>query len=72
MAFDCLERLTEIIENQENKLQLWHTEPIIVVLSAALKEADEFDNVDFLKRIMKLYDRLLKLEIYNVEKVFNE
>jgi len=72
MAFDCLERLTDVIEEQENRFRLTHTEPIIVVLSTALKEADEFDDVDFLKRIMRLYDRLLKLEIYNVEKVFNE
>ncbi|MGP1385590.1 MAG: NACHT domain-containing protein [Thainema sp.] len=71
-ALDMAELLAEKLETEIQSDQLWHTQPLISALNEILREADETDDLDLIRRAIDLQDRYLQLNIYGIEELFNK
>jgi hypothetical protein len=65
------EILAETLETKMRSHQIWHTQPLITALNEILREADETDDPELIKRAINLQDRFLRLDIYGIEELFN-
>jgi ATPase family associated with various cellular activities (AAA) len=71
-ALDLAEVLAEKIETKTQLQQIWSTEPLIAALNEILREADETDDANLIKRAVTLQDRFLRLDIHGIEKLLEE
>ena len=71
-TLDVAEMLVEKLETKMRSYQIWHTQPLLTALNEILREADETDNPELIKRAINLQDRFLRLDIYGIEELFNK
>lgn len=71
-TLDLAEILAEKLETKMRSHQIWHTQPLITALNEILREADETDDPELIKRAINLQDRFLRLDIYGIEELFNK
>jgi len=68
--------LTEELANKLIKIEppprLTHTEPLIAVLVSILREADETDDPELIRRAIELQDRFLQMDLHGIEKLFDQ
>lgn len=65
------EMLAETLETKMRSRQIWHTQPLITALNEILREADETDDPELIKRAINLQDRFLRLDIHRIEELFD-
>jgi hypothetical protein len=67
---DLVETLAKKIESEQ---QLWFgdSKPLITMLNAILREADELDDPQLIQRAIALQDRFLRLDIHGMEEMLN-
>jgi hypothetical protein len=71
-TLDVAEILAEKLETKMRSHQIWHTQPLITALNEILREADETDDPELIKRAINLQDRFLRLDIHGIEELFNK
>lgn len=71
-TLDVAEMLAEKLETQMQSYQIWDTKPLITALNEILREADETDDSELIKRAINLQDRFLRLDIYGIEELFTK
>jgi hypothetical protein len=71
-ALDICERLVERLSMLKTPYRIWHTEPLIAALSNILREADETDNPDLIKRAVRLQDQFLQMDIPGMDDYFKQ
>ena len=69
-TFDLVENLAEKIESEQQPL-FGDSKPLITMLNAILREADEFDDPQRIQKAIALQDRFLKLDIHGMEEMLN-
>ena len=69
-VFDLVESLAKKIESEQ---QPWYgdSKPLVTMLNAILREADELDNPELIQKAIALQDRFLKLNIRGMEEMLN-
>jgi len=72
IALEVAESLVNTLEGQGGQQRLWHTEPLIAALIEILREADESDDQDLIRRALELQDRFLRLDIHGMDDLFNQ
>lgn len=72
IALEVAESLVSKLEGQDGQQRLWHTEPLVAALIEILREADESDDQDLIRRALDLQDRFLRLDIYGMDDLFNQ
>lgn len=70
-TLDVAEILAEKLETKMRSHQIWHTQPLITALNEILREADETDDPELIKRAINLQDRFLRLDIHGIEELFD-
>jgi hypothetical protein len=71
-ALGICERLVERLSMLTTPYRIWHTEPLIAALSNILREADETDNPDLIKRAVRLQDQFLQMDIPGMDDYFKQ
>ena len=69
-ALDTCERLTIRLNELDSQHWIWHTEPLIAALSSILREADETDDSDLIRRAVRLQDQFLRMDIPGMDDYF--
>jgi len=71
-ALTICERLAVKLSELKPPYQIWHTEPLIAVLSSILREADETDDEALINRAVRLQDQFLRMDINGIEDFFEQ
>ncbi len=69
-ALEVCESLVPRLNNLESPYRLWHTEPLIAALSSILREADESDDEELIRRAIRLQDQFLRMDIRGMDDFF--
>lgn len=69
-VFDLVETLAEKIESEQQPL-FGDSKPLITMLNAILREADELDDPLLIQKAIALQDRFLRLNIRGIEEMLN-
>ena len=59
-----------VLLNRSNPPHIWPKEPLLAALASILREADESDNDEFIKRAVALQDHLLQLDVNGIEELY--
>jgi hypothetical protein len=70
-ALAITEVLGDRFEAMEKPLLLWPKEPLVIALAEILREADQSDDQDLIRRAVQLQDRFLRLEIDGMEELLD-
>jgi len=62
-AIDICEHLFTKLSEVDPPHRIWHTEPIVAPLSSILREADETDDKELIRRAVLLQDQFLRMDI---------
>ncbi len=65
-ALDICEKLAGRLKDFKPPLWIGHAEPLIVALTSILREADETDDEEFIRRAVRLQDQFLKMSMPNI------
>jgi len=66
-ALKLTEALADELEQRDQSHGFWPTEPLIATLIEILREADETDVATMIQRTIQLQDRLLKMDLHDME-----
>lgn len=69
-ALDTCEHLAIRLSELDTPHGIWHTEPLIAALSSILREADETDDDELIRRAVRLQDQFLRLDIPGMDDYF--
>jgi hypothetical protein len=70
-TLEAAESLVKAVENSQEARQLWNKEALLPALTAILREADESDNQDFIRRAVAVQDSLLKFDIHGIHELYD-
>jgi hypothetical protein len=70
-TLQAAELLVKAIQNSDEARQLWNKESLLPALTAILREADESDDPDFIRRAIDVQDTLLKLDIHGIHELYD-
>jgi hypothetical protein len=65
------ESLVGAIQNSQEARQLWNKESLLPALTAILREADESDDRDFIRRAIDVQDTLLRFDIHGIHELYD-
>lgn len=71
-AMELTEALGKKFETTIDAEIFWHTEPLIAALNEILREADERDDPQLIRRAISLQDRFFILDIHGMEELLNK
>jgi len=70
-TLEATESLVKAVENSKEARQLWNKESLLPALTAILREADESDNPDFIRRAVAVQDSLLKFDVHGIHELYD-
>lgn len=71
-ALVLCERMAEVLDRLGPQCQIWHTGPLLSALTAILREADESDDPELIRRAVTIQDRFLRMDLHGIDGLFAE
>jgi hypothetical protein len=71
-TLETAEIMLDVLERRNEPPQIWSKDELLSALTAILREADESDDVDLIRRAIKLQDRLLMLNVHGIEELYEQ
>lgn len=72
IALELCESLLYILQSFKTRIKLWHSKPLISALTTIMREADELNNKKLIKRVVRLQDQFLIMEIEGMDEYFQK
>jgi hypothetical protein len=70
-AMEVAETMLTVLEGRQEPCHIWSKETLLPALTAILRESDESDDSEFIRRAIKLQDQLLMLDTYGMDELYD-